>query len=188
MVVYCHYCPLKCKNIGLQSFRPSKLLQCRVGTTGKGPRKSAGPFPPGAGRGPGPGRAGARRCRAQPQDHRPRRLPGPPPSLGSHVHPAPGLRLPHQAPPHRRQRHAPPPPPRPWAGAPGCGATHVRRTDEAPAPAGVGKSCLLLRFSEDSFTSSFITTIGRAPASPAVAKLLLRLLPEVAQVVLPHDD
>ena len=25
---------------------------------------------------------------------------------------------------------------------------------------GVGKSCLLLRFSEDSFTSSFITTIG----------------------------
>lgn len=26
--------------------------------------------------------------------------------------------------------------------------------------AGVGKSCLLLRFSEDSFTSSFITTIG----------------------------
>ena len=27
-------------------------------------------------------------------------------------------------------------------------------------PSGVGKSCLLLRFSEDSFTSSFITTIG----------------------------
>ena len=26
--------------------------------------------------------------------------------------------------------------------------------------AGVGKSCLLLRFAEDSFTSSFITTIG----------------------------
>ena len=26
--------------------------------------------------------------------------------------------------------------------------------------AGVGKSCLLLRFSDDSFTSSFITTIG----------------------------
>lgn len=25
---------------------------------------------------------------------------------------------------------------------------------------GVGKSCLLLRFSEDSFTPSFITTIG----------------------------
>jgi len=25
---------------------------------------------------------------------------------------------------------------------------------------GVGKSCLLLRFSEDTFTSSFITTIG----------------------------
>jgi len=31
--------------------------------------------------------------------------------------------------------------------------------------AGVGKSCLLLRFSEDSFTSSFITTIGCATAS-----------------------
>lgn len=29
-----------------------------------------------------------------------------------------------------------------------------------PLPAGVGKSCLLLRFAEDSFTSSFITTIG----------------------------
>ena len=36
MVVYCHvgakhchYRPLKCKNKGLQSFRPSKLLQCR---------------------------------------------------------------------------------------------------------------------------------------------------------------
>jgi hypothetical protein len=26
--------------------------------------------------------------------------------------------------------------------------------------AGVGKSCLLLRFSDDSFTTSFITTIG----------------------------
>ena len=25
---------------------------------------------------------------------------------------------------------------------------------------GVGKSCLLLRFAEDQFTSSFITTIG----------------------------
>ena len=35
MVEYCHvgakhcqYCPLKCKKKGLQSFRPSKLLQC----------------------------------------------------------------------------------------------------------------------------------------------------------------
>ena len=45
-------------------------------------------------------------------------------------------------------------------------------------PAGVGKSCLLLRFSEDSFTSSFITTIGcaaclsspgRSDPSPTVA-------------------
>jgi hypothetical protein len=27
-------------------------------------------------------------------------------------------------------------------------------------PLGVGKSCLLLRFSEESFTPSFITTIG----------------------------
>jgi len=26
--------------------------------------------------------------------------------------------------------------------------------------AGVGKSCLLMRYSDDSFTSSFITTIG----------------------------
>ena len=26
---HCHYCPLKCKKKGLQSFRPSKLLQCR---------------------------------------------------------------------------------------------------------------------------------------------------------------
>ena len=26
--------------------------------------------------------------------------------------------------------------------------------------AGVGKSCLLLRFSDDAFTTSFITTIG----------------------------
>ncbi len=32
--------------------------------------------------------------------------------------------------------------------------------------AGVGKSCLLLRFSEDSFTSSFITTIGSVYAIP----------------------
>lgn len=31
---------------------------------------------------------------------------------------------------------------------------------QVPAVTGVGKSCLLLRFSEDSFTSSFITTIG----------------------------
>ena len=27
-------------------------------------------------------------------------------------------------------------------------------------PTGVGKSCLLLRFSDDAFTTSFITTIG----------------------------
>lgn len=27
-------------------------------------------------------------------------------------------------------------------------------------PKGVGKSCLLLRFSDDTFTTSFITTIG----------------------------
>ena len=32
---------------------------------------------------------------------------------------------------------------------------------KTPPCAGVGKSCLLLRFSEDSFTSSFITTIGQ---------------------------
>ncbi len=33
-------------------------------------------------------------------------------------------------------------------------------TVPTPVHAGVGKSCLLLRFAEDSFTSSFITTIG----------------------------
>ncbi len=41
--------------------------------------------------------------------------------------------------------------------------------------AGVGKSCLLLRFSEDSFTSSFITTIGcarRGGARRAVRRTL----------------
>ena len=31
---------------------------------------------------------------------------------------------------------------------------------------GVGKSCLLLRFSDDSFTASFISTIGYAPLFP----------------------
>lgn len=31
-----------------------------------------------------------------------------------------------------------------------------------PKLVGVGKSCLLLRFSDDSFTPSFITTIGYA--------------------------
>lgn len=35
--------------------------------------------------------------------------------------------------------------------------------------AGVGKSCLLLRFAEDSFTSSFITTIGCVSYCKAVA-------------------
>lgn len=34
------------------------------------------------------------------------------------------------------------------------------RCAAVPASAGVGKSCILLRFSEDSFTPSFITTIG----------------------------
>lgn len=32
--------------------------------------------------------------------------------------------------------------------------------DPSIPPKGVGKSCLLLRFSDDSFTPSFITTIG----------------------------
>jgi len=35
--------------------------------------------------------------------------------------------------------------------------------------AGVGKSCLLLRFSDDSFTPSFITTIGYVAAGDATA-------------------
>lgn len=35
--------------------------------------------------------------------------------------------------------------------------------------AGVGKSCILLRFSEDSFTPSFITTIGCVTAAAAVS-------------------
>jgi GTPase SAR1 family protein len=29
--------------------------------------------------------------------------------------------------------------------------------------AGVGKSCLLLRYSDDTFTTSFVTTIGLEP-------------------------
>ena len=33
---HCHYCPLKCKYRGLQSFRPSKLLQCRPQSPPKG--------------------------------------------------------------------------------------------------------------------------------------------------------
>ncbi len=43
----------------------------------------------------------------------------------------------------------------------GSGAVNLpRRASRAAPGAGVGKSCLLLRFAEDSFTSSFITTIG----------------------------
>ena len=37
---------------------------------------------------------------------------------------------------------------------------HYARSIASVLVTGVGKSCLLLRFSEDSFTSSFITTIG----------------------------
>ena len=33
---HCHYCPLKCKKKGLQSFRPSKLLQCPPQSPPKG--------------------------------------------------------------------------------------------------------------------------------------------------------
>ena len=42
----------------------------------------------------------------------------------------------------------------------GCPGRAERTAAAGPASAGVGKSCLLLRFAEDSFTSSFITTIG----------------------------
>ena len=37
----CHYCPLKCKKKGLQSVRPSKLLQCRP----QSPRPQGDQFP-----------------------------------------------------------------------------------------------------------------------------------------------
>ena len=38
---------------------------------------------------------------------------------------------------------------------------------------GVGKSCLLLRFSEDSFQTSFITTIGQYIQKPATICMVL---------------
>ena len=38
--------------------------------------------------------------------------------------------------------------------------TNLRSSRLVSVSAGVGKSCLLLRFSDDSFTTSFITTIG----------------------------
>lgn len=41
---------------------------------------------------------------------------------------------------------------------PGCGAPTL--TVFVAGPAGVGKSCLLLRFCDDAWTPSFITTIG----------------------------
>lgn len=40
------------------------------------------------------------------------------------------------------------------------GARRILRVKILTFGAGVGKSCLLLRFSDDSFTTSFITTIG----------------------------
>ena len=44
----------------------------------------------------------------------------------------------------------------------GEGESKTENPGDSPplSPPGVGKSCLLLRFAEDSFTSSFITTIG----------------------------
>jgi hypothetical protein len=45
------------------------------------------------------------------------------------------------------------------------------RTNER-TNAGVGKSCLLLRFSDDQFTTSFITTIGCADKTASRAKIL----------------
>lgn len=47
--------------------------------------------------------------------------------------------------------------------------------------AGVGKSCLLLRFSDDSFTTSFITTIGSVSKTfflVIITILYFRLFPE----------
>lgn len=41
-----------------------------------------------------------------------------------------------------------------------CNTAGDTQACHSHALTGVGKSCLLLRFSEDSFTSSFITTIG----------------------------
>lgn len=41
-----------------------------------------------------------------------------------------------------------------------CGVEPASDDAGARCVAGVGKSCLLLRFSEDSFQTSFITTIG----------------------------
>jgi len=41
---------------------------------------------------------------------------------------------------------------------------------------GVGKSCLLLRFSDGSFTTSFITTIGWVLLQPTIALCNLSML------------
>ncbi len=40
---------------------------------------------------------------------------------------------------------------------------------------GVGKTCILFRFSEDAFNSSFISTIGRPRCLPSLRSLLLLL-------------
>ncbi len=40
---------------------------------------------------------------------------------------------------------------------------------------GVGKTCILFRFSEDAFNSSFISTIGRPRCLPSLPSLLLPL-------------
>lgn len=52
----------------------------------------------------------------------------------------------------------------------GCGAAE-HPADAGVGLAGVGKSCLLLRFAEDSFTSSFITTIGCGAAAQTAPRL-----------------
>ena len=54
-------------------------------------------------------------------------------------------------------------------GQPAVGAYASLQSTELALAAGVGKSCLLLRFSDDSFTSSFITTIGCARAAANAA-------------------
>ena len=55
-----------------------------------------------------------------------------------------------------------PPPPQLTLACPPVPASRLRSPSPSrpPASPGVGKSCLLLRFSDDSFTTSFITTIG----------------------------
>ena len=47
---------------------------------------------------------------------------------------------------------------------------------------GVGKSCLLMRYSEDSFTTSFITTIGMTTLRPS--RIVLRTARSTPTVII----